>query len=212
MLCTECNKVIKPIVAIDIDGTLGDYHGHFLQFAEQYMNRPFNPNYDGRNEMHEHMDLNLEEYRQIKLAYRQGGGKRMMPLISGDERKILELIHNSSEIWLTTTRPYNKFDSTDPDTRHWLHRHQLPYDYLFYEDNKYEALAEVVEPWRVAVVVDDLPSQLEVADKYFKYTLLRRTRYNKAIPWEGNVIGGFNNAYYVIVNRLKEWFVNYGQD
>jgi hypothetical protein len=41
VLCTRCSSVVKPLVAVDIDGTLGDYHTHFLNFAREYLG----PNY-----------------------------------------------------------------------------------------------------------------------------------------------------------------------
>ena len=39
MLCTSCSAVIRPVVAFDLDGSLGDYHNHFLNFAEGYLDR-----------------------------------------------------------------------------------------------------------------------------------------------------------------------------
>ena len=37
MKCTECGRELRPVVAIDIDGTLGDFHGHFIKFIVDYL-------------------------------------------------------------------------------------------------------------------------------------------------------------------------------
>jgi hypothetical protein len=72
----------KPVVAVDIDGTLGDYHAHFLWFATKWFGRTFpdptevNPGM----RLSEFMGIPHELYRQCKLAYRQGGLKRFMPV------------------------------------------------------------------------------------------------------------------------------------
>src|SRR5256885_3623561 len=129
MVWSECSRVVKPVVAIDIDGTIGDYHTHFLTFAEQWLAV-------GRNHWDYHGDENFGDwfcgrygvdktiYRQIKLAYRQGGLKRSMPVYSGMVELVRE-IGSVAEVWLTTTRPYLRLDQVDPDTRFWLERHGI---------------------------------------------------------------------------------------
>lgn len=71
-----------PVVALDIDGTLGDYHGHFIRFAEQYIGRKLPDPYEITNgiPLHKYLHISKATYRQVKLAYRQGGMKRSMPV------------------------------------------------------------------------------------------------------------------------------------
>jgi hypothetical protein len=194
------------VVAIDIDGTIGDYHGHFLKFATDYMGRDFDPGYFGGNELHQHMGLDLQEYREIKLAYRQGGGKRMMPLIPGARSLFSAAMAMDAEVWVTTTRPYNRFDSTDPDTRFWLKKHGLPFDHLLYHEDKYIKLAECVDPGRVVVVVDDLVPQLESAAKLFgdRVPFQAHSVYNMRARWEG-AGGSLTNAAFYMTKKLREW-------
>jgi hypothetical protein len=208
MLCTECNRPIRPVVAIDIDGTIGDYHGHFLRFASQYMDHDFGMHYTGAQEMHDYMGLPLEVYRQIKLAYRQGGGKRMMTPISGAGQLMDKVYRSGAEIWLTTTRPYNRFDSTDPDTRFWLERYKIPYDHLLYDDEKYPILAAHVGAERVAAVLDDLPVMLYEAEKVFKpgTAILVRGRWNTDLRWGGPTAESLYQASKMIVQRVEEWY------
>lgn len=176
MKCTQCHRPVRPVVAIDIDGTIGDYYQHFRHFAGQYLGlkgilgpakepHKWHRTYDYSCELNEWLGLEKHVYREVKLAYRQGGGKRMMPLFSGALDLVTTLRAAGAEIWITTSRPWNRFDSTDPDTRHWLQeRHQIPFDGLIYGDDKYEQLVSIVGRDRISVVLDDLPEQCKAAD------------------------------------------------
>lgn len=160
----------KPIVALDIDGTLGDYHRNFLHFAELYFGRifpgPHIPNL-GRP-LWEHMGIPHRDYRDAKLAYRQGGWKRWMPVYPGAAELTAEVRAAGAEVWLCTTRPYLRLDNVDPDTREWLRRNKIQYDALLFDPasddsgTKYDELARQAAS-RVASVVDDLPEMIDAA-------------------------------------------------
>lgn len=163
MLCSNCHEVIRPVVVLDIDGTLGDYHGHFHAFAEAYMGRALRTGYDGSMELHEWYHMTLDRYREIKLAYRQGGQKRSMPCYADADILVKTLKTWGAEIWICTTRPYLRLDNIDPDTREWLDRNHIKYDGLLYSESKYERLLEIVDPSRIIAVVDDLPEMCVAA-------------------------------------------------
>lgn len=172
MKCTACNSVVKPVVAIDIDGTLGDFHRHQLEFACAYWDRSqldtfYAERYDGSERFREYMSrtfgVSVEEFRAMKLAYRQGGMKRTMPCFLDSHDLTRSLRQAGAEVWLTTTRPYNRLDSVDPDTREWLRRNDIEFDHLLYGDDKYEKLAEYVGPERVVAVLDDEWDQVMTA-------------------------------------------------
>lgn len=178
MLCTNCHAPVLPIVALDIDGTMAVYHDDFTQFAQRFFGRPFPWGYKGGS-FAKHLGLTTEQYRQAKLAYRQGGGKRSMPRYRHADL-LAKWSKENSELWITTTRPYNRFDSTDPDTREWLRRNGIDYDHLLYDDRKYEVLALTVGSDRVACVVDDLPENVNMAADYGMPAILVNRPYNKA--------------------------------
>lgn len=167
MICSECSAVVRPIVAIDIDGTLGKYHEHFWQFASQYFDVRLKNSFSGSGPFNEALGLSKEDYREAKLAYRQGGGKRTMPMFDDVGVLTKELSRLDCEVWLTTTRPYMRHDSTDPDTRFWLERHGIPYDHLLYDDHKYAKLADIVDKRRVVMIIDDLAEQINEARSHF---------------------------------------------
>jgi hypothetical protein len=79
----------KPVVALDLDGTLGDYHSNFLEFADRYFHSNCGSWFAMRNQTNpglplwEWMGISQRDYRDAKLAYRQGGWKRWMPAYEG---------------------------------------------------------------------------------------------------------------------------------
>lgn len=165
--CTDCSSPIIPVVAVDIDGTIGQYHEHFRWFAEQFSGRSLGPDatasYDYQAEFSEWLGMTKEEYREAKLAYRQGGMKRSMPPEPGGRGLLSHLRRWGAEIWLTTTRPWQSLDNIDRDTREWLRRNQMTYDHLVFGDDKYEQLTTRLDQDRIVFVIDDLPEQVLAA-------------------------------------------------
>jgi hypothetical protein len=167
MKCTDCGEPIKPIVAIDIDGTLGQYHEQFHDFMENYFGRKLPGGWMGASDWEVHLGLSREQYREAKLAYRQGGFKRWMPLHHQADLIPKTAHERGAEVWITTTRPYLRLDSVDPDTREWLRRNRIYYDRLLYDERKYEKLLAIVGEGRVVAVVEDLPDQYGWAEACF---------------------------------------------
>ncbi len=214
MLCSKCSEQLKPIVAVDIDGTLGDYHEHFHAFAEAYVGRPLGRAstdcYNGDDEFSEYLQLDKALYRQIKLAYRQGGLKRSMPLFPQAKNLMWWLRQEGVEIWVTTTRPYLRLDGIDPDTREWLRRNDIPYDGLLYDEDKYQVLAERVDPARVVAIVDDLPEQCRAANAAFSRNIavLVSTRYNAASAQDELMTSQMVDMTMCVGDALEGWMQN----
>lgn len=187
----------KVIVALDIDGTLGDYHGHFLKFAEDWIGRPMpapgriNPGL----RLHRFMGVPLRTYRECKLAYRQGGLKRSMPVYDGAAELTQGIRKLGGEVWLCTTRPYLRLDNIDPDTREWLRRNDIEYDALLFDpaegvgrrSNKYKELKRQAGH-RVGAVFDDLPEMCFAARAAGLDPVYIRTQpYNHYLDWPNRV-------------------------
>jgi phosphoglycolate phosphatase-like HAD superfamily hydrolase len=165
----------RPVVAVDIDGTMGNYHRHFLWFAELYFGRSFPDSREVNPGMRlsTFMGISHREYRECKLAYRQGGLKRFMPCYPGAGRMTAEVRAAGAELWVCTTRPYLRLDNIDPDTREWLHRNKILYDAVIFDGlpdeedpeahGKYRELTYQVPPGNIVAAVDDLPEQIHAA-------------------------------------------------
>lgn len=149
----------KPVVALDLDGTLGDYHGHFLRFAAGYFDQkmPDPTEINPGLSLWQHMGVTQEDYRACKLAYRQGGLKRTMPMYEGSDHLTWGLQSEGVEVWICTTRPYLRLDNIDPDTREWLRRNGIRYDAVIFGKDKYKDLVRQVGIGRIVAVVEDLP-------------------------------------------------------
>jgi hypothetical protein len=153
----------KPVVAVDIDGTLADYHGWFTRFAELWTGREMPDPTDNTNgiPLYKWLGMSKKTYRECKLAYRQGGMKRSMPCYPGSADLLRYMRKSGCEVWICTTRPYLRLDNIDPDTRHWLRRNHIPYDGVIFGEHKYRDLVKIVGRERVLMVLDDLPEMIE---------------------------------------------------
>lgn len=160
------NGAGRPIIALDVDGTLGDYHKHFLEFAEGYLDiaMPKPSEINNGRPLWEHMGIAQVTYREAKLAYRQGGMKRTMPVYPWASALTHEIASTGTEVWICSTRPFMRLDNIDPDTREWLRRNDIHYDGVIFDTlsgkyTKYEELARQVGE-RTIGIMDDLPEAI----------------------------------------------------
>jgi hypothetical protein len=179
-----------PLVALDLDGTLGDYHAHFLWFAEQYFDRKF-PEADQVNpglRLSEFMGIPHEDYRKCKLAYRQGGLKRWMPAYPHAAELTRRIHALGMDVWICTTRPFNRLDNVDPDTQEWLRRNEIQFEGLLFGEDKYQELDRQTRGRRsVVAVVEDLPELYAEARQLGFHTLLRDQPYNRHVKTDCRV-------------------------
>lgn len=168
-----------PVVALDIDGTLGDYHRHFMSFLSLYLGRPVDWDTELEAPFYRQLGVSKTLYRQAKVAYRQGGMKRSIPAFPGATELTHAIRRAGAQVWICTTRPYLRFDNIDPDTRHWLRRNRIQFDGFMFGEHKYSDLVKIVGRDRVVAVLDDLPQQVERADKIGLVPILRRNESNK---------------------------------
>jgi len=201
----------KPIVALDIDGTLGDYHGHFLRFAQDWIGKlmPDPEEINPGLRLHKFMGVSIRTYRECKLAYRQGGLKRFMPCYDGAAELTIAIRRAGAEVWICTTRPYLRLDSIDPDTREWLRRNGIKWDAILYGDDKYRELKRQAGP-RVAGVLEDLPELWREAHRLFPhaFVLLRDQPYNRIAGKDPTIVFGIKDLAYaqeVLLNSVQQW-------
>lgn len=156
---------LAPVVGLDIDNTLADYTEHLRWFAELYLQRPVIIDWDfaPTAEFSDALQLDKKTYRDIKLAYRQGGMKRSIPVL--DERGIMVKAIRAAgiQVWITTTRPWQRLDNIDPDTQFWLDRNVGRVDGVIYGEEKYMDLLDIVGADRILGIVDDLPENIVAA-------------------------------------------------
>lgn len=209
MLCTKCSAPVQPVVAVDIDGTLGDYHSHFQLFAEQWLGWTQEldaGSYNGAQPYREWFcaayGVDATMFRTIKLAYRQGGLKRTMPTYPEAEGMMRSLA-KVCEVWVTTTRPWERYDRVDPDTVEWLRRNRIPYDGLLFDEHKMHELYRRVDANRLVAVVDDEPGVLY--DVVRGTPILLRTWHNVQAEWDGAQAASLPGCWAIIDRLLQQW-------
>lgn len=203
MRCSSCSHEVKPVVALDIDGTLGNYHDTFTDFAGVYHDliMPDAP-WNGAGEMEDWLGLTKEQYREAKLAYRQGGSKRSLPAYPYARTMAMAMHRAGAEVWVATTRPWQRLDNIDPDTKEWLRRNQIPYDGLLYGDDKYDRLVKAIDPERILLVIDDLPEMIDRATSLGMPTFQVHRDHNQACRRTG---GSLAEALELFHDQLQDW-------
>lgn len=208
MKCSDCSKRVTPVVVSDIDGTLGAYHEPFIGFCSRYFSIPVpvNEPYDGSVEMEEWIGITKVQYREAKLAYRQGGNKRWMPAYDGASDFAHAVREAGAEFWVATSRPWQRLDNIDPDTRFWLAQNDISFDGLLYGEDKYIQLVNNVDRSRVVLVVDDLPEQLEKASNLqLPYFQVDRPHNSFGfLRWSPR--GDLRDAMVAAQQRIEGWF------
>lgn len=208
----------KPVVAFDIDGTLGDYHGNFFKFAALYFGPAISQHFPDPSTpnpgmpLWEWMGLPLGAYREAKLAYRQGGWKRWMPAYPGADVLTHRTRSAGAEPWLCTTRPYLRLDNIDPDTREWTRRNNIAFDALLFDpldetQTKYDELYRQAGD-RVVTVVEDLPEMYSKSLELGYSTVLRDQPYNQHLPFVARRAHDLEDVWNYIEEDLNRWMKN----
>jgi hypothetical protein len=216
MLCSKCSETVTPVVAIDIDGTLGDYHNHFIDFATDYFAwesdqmwyaRAYNGDGSFRTWVTRTTEITDQQWHEVKLAYRQGGMKRTMPIKTGAQALCWAVKDAGAELWITTTRPYLSLDNIVPDTVEWLRRNEIKYDGMLFDELKYEQFAQRIDTTRVVAVLDDLQEMCEAAAAALHYgndvPILIRNNWNSAMRWP--VTAHLDGATDIVLDRIEWW-------
>lgn len=195
---------VRPVVALDIDGTLGEYHDHFIGFCEAYVGRKMRRNYDGTVSLAKWCGISKTTYRQVKLAYRQGGLKRSMPAYTNARELTVSLRKAGAEVVICTTRPYLHLSNIEPDTAHWLRRNGIQHDGLIMGEHKYRQLIREYGFDNIVMVLDDLPEQLEIASALGLPAVKRRADHNWQFDFDPHV-GTLLGAKHIGLQRIRNF-------
>jgi len=205
----------RPVFGLDLDGTMGDFYPHFLNFAEGWLGKPVDREYDIRLPLFQHLHVSKQTYRQCKLAYRMGGMKRSMPAFPWAADLTRTLRSWGTDVWVCTTRPYLSHDNIDGDTRHWLRRNGIQCQGIVWGEHKYRDLARTLGKERVVTVLDDLPEMLVQAGKALDVWPVMAVRPHNARAWAANpstyqALNNYEDIAYRLEERLEKWRDSYG--
>lgn len=200
-------QVLRPVVGLDIDGTMGYYHEHFCRYAEEFLQKSFwdqDPLWDGSVPYWKLFGVSKTTYREMKLGYRQGRLKRSMPVREGAADLSRAVRKAGAEVWICTTRPYLSLDNIEPDTRWWLNHHNIQFDGILFGPHKYRDLAKMVGHERVLAVLDDEPEQIQRARSIGLNAFLMDRTYNRNTH-DTQRLSSLGFARDVFVEQCNEW-------
>lgn len=201
--------LVRPVFGIDIDGTLGFYHQHFLHFASGWLGKRLDDRlYDGSVPLHTWMGVSKTTYRQVKLAYRRGGLKRSMPVDPQAASLVRVLRDTGALVVICTTRPYLQLENIEPDTREWLRRNGIQHDGIISGEHKYRTLASMYGKDRVVGVLDDLPALCAQAEGLGVPWVRIVRPHNGRDTWigeKGCLVSNLWMAAEILGKQLDEW-------
>lgn len=195
-----------PLVALDLDGTLGDYHRHFERFAQMWTGREIRWDPEIVGPFYKQLGMSKAVYRQCKLAYRMGGMKRSIPVFDGAAEMVRAIRGSGVGVAACTTRPYLAMSTIDLDTQHWLRRNGIKVDHILYGEHKYRDLVKSVGRDRVVCALDDDLSQLGVAQKLGITPIMRRNEANQGYEQELGrwFVSDLQQAQEVILHLIEQ--------
>jgi len=198
------DPVRKPVFGLDIDGTLGEYHNHFIRFARQWMGKRIPEDYDGTVPMAKWCGVGRQKYRECKLAYRRGGLKRSMPCFSHARELSVNLRRRGAKVVICTTRPYLALDNIEPDTKEWLRRNRIQHDGILSGEHKYRDLRKMYGQDNIVAILDDLPEMILQAWDLGITAVLRARIYNTPTNYP-LVVHNLRDAERVMLELLGKW-------
>lgn len=196
---------IKPVIGLDVDGTIGKYHDHFCGFAAAWLGKEPRYGYDGSVSLAKWLGISKARYRAVKLAYRQGGLKRSMPFYPHARELTVSLRRAGAEVVICTTRPYLHLSNIEPDTVESLRRNGVQYDGLIMGEHKYRQLAREYGKENIVMVLDDLPEQLDIALAIGLPAVMRANGHNQLEKHKYEHVDYLLQAKHVGLQRIRDW-------
>lgn len=216
-------QIDRPSVIVDIDEVLADYITGICEYGKQYGPRlmDLSPSETIRfihrmNELEDtrgFVDAGTVGqphllWQRVKHDFRTKGGKRTLPVFE-DAYRFLEFCRAMKWcIILVTSRPVTEYPNLFTDTLWWLENQGLPFDLLWWSNEKAERLEEAaIDFSQVVFAVDDSPKFVQQFRKKGVKTFHLDRRGDRMI--EGIGSGSLADPHHVtsldqLVNQMKK--------
>jgi len=126
---------------IDIDGVLTPYPEYFISWVKKNYNEDIDKN-------------NIVRWEYYKHLYRESGDKANAPFFSDSREALRKLAQIGYTIVLLTNRPASKYKRIYSDTLKWLQGSQIPYNYIFWTEDR-KVLEIIKKCPTIKFIVDD---------------------------------------------------------
>ncbi len=167
-------EINGPSVVVDLDEVLADYITGMCDWATtwgpsvlglQYLAPEMLPWLERLEEIkrtrswlnHETVGMSHMDWQRIKHSFRTQGGKASLPVFDDAQAFLRWCKSNGWLVILITSRPVSDYPNILTDTMTWLHKNDLPFDYLWWTSEKTERLEEAHISMRsqIKFAVDD---------------------------------------------------------
>jgi uncharacterized HAD superfamily protein len=176
------------VIGVDIDGVLADYPKSFVQF----INKELGTDYPTENlkdyNIAESLGLPMEQVMMLKHRYRETGEKRYIPVIDGAKEMLQTFRDAGFVVVLLTARPYKQYKRMFADTQEWLHRNELMYHSIIWDEEKNTRLLREFGRDKVAFFVEDVAKNANSIAELGPTCFLINRPYNLDAATGANVI------------------------
>lgn len=148
----------RHVVLVDIDMVLCDYVEGFRQwvqsnYQDQGLTVPEGAGYlDAAT-----LGVKPEQWEQIKHRLRCSYDKARFPIMPGAREFLTSLKRLGYRVALLTSRPFHRYQNLMAATMMWLDQHELPFDYLWWAEDKGEFINLSSLRANIVFAVDDDP-------------------------------------------------------
>jgi uncharacterized HAD superfamily protein len=163
-------KNSNKVVAFDLDGVIADYHSFFLSYINKKSNSNFKDLFEAKK------SLNENTFKMIKDLYRQSGEKLNLKLKKGSKKIIDYYKDNNYKIVIITARPYHRYSRIYSDTLHWLKKHKINFDYIFWTSEKSIKIIKSIK--KMKFIVEDTLENANNISKMGYNVYLINNKYN----------------------------------
>lgn len=132
----------EPSILVDIDNVLADYIASFLTWMAGHddwsiasmgkMLIRSRPAYLDAGTLR----ITQTQYEDLKHQFRVSHQHKYMPLMPGAQEFLRHVQRQGIQIILLTARPITRYPNLYGDTLHWLNLRGLPYDFVWWAENK----------------------------------------------------------------------------
>lgn len=167
-------ELTGPCVVVDIDNVIADYIAGICDFAREWgqeilkLSTPLAARFVLRLDELEAQGLHVNasslgitsaQWQVLKHEFRVRGGKRRLVVLPGARPFLGWCRERGWTILLVTSRPVDLYPNIFTDTMTWLYANSIPYDHLWWADDKADRLEEVQATVRAKILfaVDDDP-------------------------------------------------------
>lgn len=208
-LSTVSNE--DKVAVIDIDGVLADYKEGLLRWIDKNIEVKTPYTRPVRNSKEWNCDadsLGISEslWQAIKHRFRTEKGKLDIPEYPGATHFMKTLRAKGYKIIVLTSRPIDVYPNIYTETVEWLKARDMPFDFLWWANDKKEKILESNLRNVVSFAVDDDERHINMYDsigvksywvKRYPTPKYERETYNQCVT----VVGGLNNILFDLTSK-----------